>query len=326
MNKILIIVTVVLSFTFCNTEEVVKNDSAFKIDLPSYFDVLTVPEKNQITESKIELGSLFFFDTALSLDSTISCSSCHLPEFAFTDQRAKSIGVSGKETARNSPTLINLAYHPYYMFDGGIPTLELQPIAPIMHPDEMGFNLFEASSRFNKNAKYFSLSKKAFGEEVNPKVIAYSLAAYQRSLLAYQSKYDSYLQGDTNALNSQQLRGKELFFSDSLNCAACHGGFNFTDYKFYNIGLYLQYADKGREKVTERDSDNGKFKTPTLRNIEVTFPYMHDGSIKTIDEVIEFKMSGGEEYPLKSEKVKQFHLSDSDKKALKAFLLSLSDK
>lgn len=300
-------------------------EGAYVVNLPDYFPELPVPEKNPMSAAKVQLGAKLFYDPILSSNKTISCSACHLPEFAFTDQRDKSIGVSGKASVRNSPALINLAFQPYFMFDGGIPTLELQPVAPIMHPDEMGFDLFEAAARLSNNADYLALSQEAFGEALSAKNVAYALAAFQRDLLSYQSPWDQYLQGNESALSEEQKRGKALFFSDSLNCSACHAGFNFTDFGFYNIGLYTNYTDKGRQKVTEDPMDNGKFKTPTLRNIELTKPYMHDGSLATLDEVIDFKMSGGEAHPLKSEKVKTFYLNDADKKALKDFLFSLTD-
>jgi cytochrome c peroxidase len=297
----------------------------YSVTLPDYFPALPVPDKNPMTEAKILMGAKLFYDPALSSDSTISCSSCHLPQFAFTDGRDKSIGVTGNPTVRNSPALFNLAYHPYFMFDGGIPTLELQPVAPIMHPDEMDFDLFEIANRLNNIPEYVSLSQNAFDESISAKNISYALAAFQRDLLSYQSPYDKYLQGNESAISEEQKRGEALFFSDSLNCAACHAGFNLTNYEFYNIGLYAEYTDKGREKVTENPGDNGKFKTPSLRNIELTPPYMHDGSIATLDEVIEFKISGGEAHPLKSEKVHAFVLNSEDKNALKDFLISLTD-
>ena len=319
----LIIIAVVFS---CNTTvETNQDEDSYAVNLPKYFPVLPVPAKNPMSDAKITLGAKLFYDPLLSSDSTLSCSSCHLPQFAFTDRRKKSIGVTGKPTVRNSPALINMAYHPYLMFDGGIPTLELQPVAPIMHPDEMGFDLFKAADRLNKIQDYIELSQKAFGEPVNAKNMAYALAAFQRDLLSYQSPYDMFLQGNESALSEKQKRGKTLFFSDSLNCAACHGGFNFTDFNFYNIGLYSEYSDKGRQKVTENPLDNGKFKTPTLRNIGLTAPYMHDGSLIILWEVIEFKMSGGQAHPNKSEKLHPFVLSIADKKALQEFLYSLTD-
>ena len=303
-----------------------KGSDPWVVELPDYFPEMNVPVKNPMSISKVALGAKLFFDPALSVDSTISCSSCHLPQFAFTDQMAKSIGVSNNPTLRNSPTLVNLAFNPYLMYDGGIPTLELQAIAPLMHPDEMGFDLFKASDRLNNNQEYVSLSEHVFNELLNAQNIAYALAAFQRSLLSYQSPYDAYLQGDKEALSPEQLRGKELFMSEELNCVACHSGFNFSDSEFYNIGLYLDYADKGRWRVTEDKNDEGKFKVPTLRNIELTAPYMHDGSINTLEQVVDFKMSGGADHPIKNEKVRSFSLSESDRAALIDFLYSLTDR
>ena len=305
-----------------NSEE----SDSWVVELPDYFPKMNVPAKNPMSISKVALGAKLFYDPALSVDSTISCASCHLPQFAFTDRMAKSVGVSKNLTARNSPTLVNLAFHPYLMFDGGIPTLELQAIAPLMHPDEMGFDLFKVAQLLNSDQEYVKLSQQVFNEYLNAQNIAYALAAFQRALLSYQSPYDKYLQGDNKALSPEQLRGKELFFSEELNCTACHSGFNFSDFEFYNIGLYWEYADKGRWRVTEDENDEGKFKVPTLRNIELTGPYMHDGSIVSLEEVIDFKMSGGADHPIKSEKVHSFYLSEFDKAALIEFLYSLTDK
>ena len=318
---------IILGFSCSQSNDVItETNDNWTVTLPDYFLKMNVPAKNPMSISKVALGAKLFYDPALSVDSTISCSSCHLPQFAFTDQMAKSIGVSNKPTARNSPTLVNLAFHPYLMFDGGIPTLELQAIAPLMHPDEMGFDLFKAGDRLNSDQEYAMMSQQVFEAPLNAQNIAYALAAFQRSLISYQSPYDAYLQGNIDALTPEQLRGKELFFSEELNCTACHSGFNLTDFEFYNIGLYQEYADKGRWRVTEDEKDKGKFKVPTLRNIELTGPFMHDGSIATLEEVIDFKMSGGADHPIKSEKVRSFYLSEFDKAALIEFLYSLTDK
>lgn len=293
--------------------------------LPSYFPELPVPEKNPLNDAKIELGKRLFYDPALSKDSSVSCASCHYPQFAYTDERKGGIGESGNPTLRNSPTLANMAFHPYYMFDGGIPTLELQVVAPLMHPDEMGFDLFEAVERLKNNREYVRLAEEAFGEPLNAGSTAYAIAAFERTILSFSSPYDRYLQGEKTALNEEQKRGMELFMSDSLNCSACHSGYNLSDYGFYNIGLYRHYADPGRWRVTENPADSGKFKVPTLRNIELTGPYMHDGSLATLAEVIAFKMTGGADHPLKSEKVHAFTLNDEDQQALIAFLQSFTD-
>ena len=326
--KLHIYLLILLSGLACSqsNDAITDTNDHWTVTLPDYFPEMNVPVKNPMSISKVALGAKLFYDPALSADSTISCASCHLPQFAFTDRMAKSIGVSKNLTTRNSPTLVNLAFHPYLMFDGGIPTLELQAIAPLMHPDEMGFDLFKAVDRLNNDQDYVTLSKQVFKEALNAQNIAYALAAFQRSLISYQSPFDAYLQGDKNALSAEQLRGKELFFSEELNCTSCHSGFNFTDFEFYNIGLYQEYKDKGRWRVTEDEKDEGKFKVPTLRNIELTGPYMHDGSIASLQEVIDFKMSGGADHPIKSENVRSFSLSESDKNDLLVFLYSLTDK
>lgn len=311
----------------CNqsNDAITETNDIWTVVLPDYFPEMNVPVKNPMSKTKVALGAKLFYDPALSADSTVSCSSCHLPQFAFTDKMEKSIGVSKNLTVRNSPTLVNLAFHPYLMFDGGIPSLELQAIAPLMHPDEMGFDLFNAADRLNNKQEYVLLSEKAFNEPLNAQNIAYAMAAFQRSLISHQSTYDTYLQGAKDALSPEQHRGKDLFFSEELNCTACHSGFNFTDFEFYNIGLYQVYADKGRWRVTEDEKDEGKFKVPTLRNIVLTGPYMHDGSMASLEEVIEFKMSGGVNHPIKSDKVRSFSLSETEKNDLIDFLYSLTD-
>lgn len=297
----------------------------WRIDLPAHFEELPVPEKNPMNEAKVELGAKLFYDPILSKDSSVSCSSCHFPHLAFSDGLAKSFGLNDSISMRNSPVLVNLAYANSYMMDGGIPSLELQVAAPILHEGEMGFDLFAIAEKLQQNEIYQHLSEEAFSRPIDAGAIAYSLAAFERSLLSYESAYDQYLEGDEYALGTLAKRGKELFFSDSLNCAACHSGVNFTDYAFYSIGLYTEYTDQGRWRITENVKDEGKFKTPTLRNIGLSAPYMHDGSIENLMGVINFKMSGGNDHPNKSDKLKGFYLNEGDKLALLAFLESLDD-
>jgi cytochrome c peroxidase len=293
--------------------------------LPAHFEELPVPEKNPMNEAKVELGAKLFYDPILSKDSSVSCSSCHFPHLSFSDGLAKSFGLNDSISMRNSPVLVNLAYANSYMMDGGIPSLELQVAAPILHEGEMGFDLFAIAEKLQQNDLYQQLSEEAFSRPIDAGAIAYSLAAFERSLLSYESIYDQYLEGDENALGTLAKRGMELFFSDSLNCTACHSGVNFTDYEFYSIGLYTEYTDQGRWRITEKTEDEGKFKTPTLRNIGLSAPYMHDGSIADLMGVIEFKMSGGNDHSNKSDKLKDFYLNEGDKLALLAFLESLDD-
>lgn len=296
------------------------------VDLPAHFEDLPVPEKNPMNMAKIELGAQLFYDPILSKDSSVSCASCHFPHLAYSDGRAKSLGINDSISMRNSPVLVNLAYANAYMMDGGIPSLELQVAAPVLHEGEMGFDLFAIAEKLQDNASYQGLSIEAFSRPIDAGAIAYAIAAFERSLLSYQSPYDQFLEGDEDAIGDLAKRGKDLFFSDSLNCSACHLGVNFTDYAFYNIGLYNEYSDQGRWRITENVADEGKFKTPTLRNIGLSAPYMHDGSISNLMEVIEFKMSGGNAHPNKSDKIKSFDLNEADKMALLAFLESLDDQ
>lgn len=302
-----------------------QKEGNWSIQLPDHFETLPIPDKNPMNSAKIELGNYLFYDPALSKDSSTSCASCHLPQLAFSDGRVKSIGIGDSIGMRNSPVLINLAYSPAFMMDGGVPTLELQVIAPLMHEGEMGFDLFKLEKRFAEKKLYQELSIKAFDRNLDAKAIAYALAAFQRTLLSYESNYDSFVAGDKDSFSVEEKRGFELFFSDSLNCSTCHAGFNFTDYNYYNLGLYESYEDDGRGRVTEDLSDYGKFKVPTLRNIELSAPYMHDGSIASLEGLIKFKMTGGKEHSNKSDNFKDFDLSEVDQNALLAFLKTLTD-
>lgn len=323
--SLVILILSILTISCKDSQEKGMQVNEWGIDLPAHFEELPVPEKNPMNDAKIELGARLFYDPILSKDSSISCSSCHFPHLSFSDGRAKSLGINDSISMRNSPVLVNLAYASSYMMDGGIPSLELQVAAPILHDGEMGFDLFAIADMLQQNELYQQLSEEAFSRPIDAGAIAYSLAAFERSLLSYESAYDQYLLGDENALGALAIRGKELFFSDSLNCAACHSGVNFSDYDFYNIALYSEYSDQGRWRITEKVEDEGKFKTPTLRNIALSAPYMHDGSIEDLMGVIDFKMSGGNDHPNKSDKLKSFYLNDEDKLALLAFLESLDD-
>lgn len=327
MKKGIFGIIAILSFIFASCEEGTSSSetNVWQVELPSHFKTLPAPEKNPMNAAKVELGARLFYDNRLSKDSSVSCSSCHFPSLAFSDGRTKSIGIGDSISVRNSPVMVNLAYATSYMMDGGVPTLELQVVAPLLHEGEMGFDLFELAERIGGDKRYQDLSKTAFNRKLDGAAIAYSIAAFERSLLSYESKYDYYLEGDKSVFSQQEMKGMELFFSDSLNCSACHSGANFSDYNFYNIGLYENYKDPGRWRVTEQDVDKGKFKTPTLRNIEYSPPYMHDGSIGSLEDVIRFKMSGGVSNKNKSDNFKSFQLDEEGRDALLAFLKTLSD-
>jgi cytochrome c peroxidase len=213
------------------------------------------------------------------------------------------------------------------MREGGVATIEMQVLVPIQEHKEMDFSLPGAAARLNKDTAYVMLTKKAYGRNPDPYTITRALAVFERTLLSGNSPYDQYITGrNTNALKPSQLRGKELFFSHKTNCSSCHGGFNFTDYRFANNGLYAAYKDEGRMRLTGKTEDNALFKVPSLRNAGLTAPYMHDGSMATLKEVIGHYNSGGAPHPNKSNLIKPLGLSSQEISDLVAFLESLTDE
>ena len=226
---------------------------------------------------------------------------------------------------RNSPSLINVAYQKKLFREGGIPSLEAQVLAPFGNESEMNISLSEAMEHLEHHDDYPRMAREAYGEEMSPMVMARALAAYQRSLISAGSIYDAYLAGDSAALSLSAKKGMALFFSERTACSDCHSGFLFTDQGFHNVGLYSEYRDHGRERITQKAEDIGKMKTPSLRNVALTPPYMHDGSLRSLEEVIDHFDSGGKGHPAQSTKVRPLSLSAEEKSDLKAFLISLSD-
>ena len=296
----------------------------YELSIPKGFPQPTVPEGNELTQERIELGRMLFYDPVLSLDSSISCADCHHQELAFADNQPISPGVNGELAMRNAPTLTNVAYNPTLLFDGYLPTLEMQILVPIQEHAEFNFNIVEIGKRLLKNPEYVQRSWAAYQREPNPFVITRAISSFERTLISGNSRYDQYMNGALKQLNRSEIRGMSLFFNE-LACASCHGGFNFTDFSTKNNGLYTVYADSGRARATHLPEDKDVFKVPTLRNIELTAPYMHDGSMATLEEVVEHYMSGGKAHPNKSELIKPFALTKREKADLIAFLKSLTD-
>ncbi len=302
-------------------------EETYHLDLPPGFPEPEIPEDNQLTPARIALGKQLFFDPILSRDSTIACASCHFQEDAFSDTRRLSVGIEGRVGMRNAPSLANVAYLNSFFRDGGVPTLELQVLAPIDDENEMDFNIVEVAERLQRIPAYVTMSQEAYNRPPDPFVIIRAIAAFERTMISGNSPFDQYYyQGDATALTASQIKGMELFMSDSLNCYTCHSGFNFTDNNFYNIGLYETYKDTGRARIVFKEEHNGEFKVPSLRNVEVTAPYMHNGSMRTLEEVIDHFASGGEEHVNKSALMQSFVLTEEEKKCLIDFLNSLTDQ
>jgi cytochrome c peroxidase len=298
----------------------------YKLNLPPGFPPPPIPGDNLLTEQRVLLGKKLFFDPILSRDSTIACGSCHLPGYAFSDNLPLSLGVNNRQGVRNTPSLANIAYAPVLLRDGGKSSLEAQIINPIEAHNEMDFTILELLEKLGTNEEYVVLFENAYGRKPDLFALSRALAAFERTLISGNSRYDRFFYSHENdALSSTEKRGMGIFFGEKANCSGCHGGFNFTNNTFQNNGLYLEYADKGRGSITFREEDNGKFRIPTLRNIELTAPYMHDGSLKSIEEVIEHYLQGGKGHANQSELIEPFSLTEAEQQDLIQFLKSLTD-
>ena len=295
-----------------------------QIVIPSGFPDFIVPEDNPMSDAKIELGKKLFFEKLLSRDSSISCATCHNPKYAFTDGLVKAKGIKDREVTRNTPTLTNIAYNTSFLRDGVNPSLEAQVIVPIHEKNEFDFHILLAAERLKKKKEYVDLSLAAFGEVPNPKVISNAIASFERTLISGNSRYDQFtFQKDSSALSINELRGMHLF--NKHNCVSCHSGFNFTNGEVVNNGLYQHYEDIGKMRVTLDPKDNGAFKVPTLRNVALTAPYMHDGSLKSLESVIDHYIKGGFDNANKDNRIKELDFSENDKQDLVAFLKCLTD-
>lgn len=293
---------------------------------PAGFPPIPFPADNAFTEARWQLGKKIFHDPILSIDSSISCASCHKIQHALADENALSPGVFGRPGKTNAPSLANVAYHPYFLREGGVPTLEMQVLVPIQEDNEFAHNIVAIADQMAGVPEYVAMSQAAYGRDPDAFVITRALSTYERTLLSGNSPFDQYYyQGKRNALNTAERRGFNLFSSPKAGCTHCHDGFNFTDYSFQNTGLYLQYDNIGRMRHTGDSADLALFKVPSLRNVGLTPPYMHNGSISTLAQVIEHYNGGGEAHPHKSAYVRPLGLTEQEKQDLLAFLESLSD-
>lgn len=310
-------------FLFSCEKEPVDSSITY-MDIPDGFPAVEHPEDNSYSNDRWKLGKRLFFDPILSRDSTISCASCHRADFALADQLPVSPGVDGNLGTRNSPSLFNVGYFPYFMREGGVPSLEMQVLVPLQEHTEMDFNIVDAAQRISQDPTYVSAANKAYSRNPDAFVITRALAAYERTMISGNSTFDKSENGSATLTASEQ-RGADLFFSDRTNCSSCHDGFLFTNHSFANNGLYASYSDPGRYRLTSDSADLALFKVPSLRNVEYTAPYMHDGSIATLEDVIAHYNSGGANHPNKSAEIKPLNLTSSEVADLVAFLKSLSD-
>ena len=284
-----------------------------------------IPPDNPLTAAKIELGRKLFFDARLSLDGTVACATCHNPSLGFSDGRTRSIGVYGQEFNRGAPTLINRLFSTAQFWDGRAKSLEDHIPQPIQNELEMRNTLENVERALRAGGEYWKEFQEVFGTDVTMEGVAKAIAAFERTLLSGNSPCDKFKAGDSTALSESARRGLALFESDRVNCIKCHSGFNFTDEKFHNNGAGQDQPkpDLGRFEQTKADSDMGAFKTPTLRDMSRTAPYMHDGSLRTLMDVINYYNRGGIPNPRLSRHMRPLNLTEEQKADLVAFLRAL---
>ncbi|GGJ26934.1 cytochrome-c peroxidase [Deinococcus roseus] len=284
-----------------------------------------IPTTNPQTPEKIALGKKLFYDPILSQNGTVSCASCHNPDHAFADNQPISPGVEGRKGARNAPTLTNVAFRKSFFFEGGAKSLELQAMGPLTEHNEMASDVAETVKKLKASAQYVALFKAAFQDEPSMQHVVEAIASFERTLVGFDSPYDRFQRGDLTALSESQQRGMELFF-DKADCFHCHSGGNFTDELPHNTALSFFDEDQGLFRLTSRDEDIGKFKTPTLRNIALTAPYMHDGSMATLRETVQHYNDGGESNLNADPLMRPLGLTDQEIDDVVAFLESLTDE
>lgn len=306
--------------------EATPGGAPFIVATPPGWPSLPVRADNPLTTASVELGRALFFDERLSLGRGHSCASCHRPGRAFSDTVPLSIGVQGLPGLRNAPTLANTAYHALLNRDGGAPTLEQQVLVPLSAKDEMDSDPQQVVDLLRTDPAIAGAAMRAYGRDFDLYVLTRAIANYVRTLIGGHSRYDRYVQGDTLALAGPEVRGMRLF-NGAAGCSACHGGFDLSDHAFHNTGIRTDdAADPGRQRITLDPADRGRFKTPTLRNIALTAPYMHDGSMATLEEVIDHFDAGGLPDPNKDPLMIPLQLTPEQKHELAAFLRSLTDE
>lgn len=285
-----------------------------------------IPPTNLNYKAKVELGKQLYFDGRLSKNGAISCAFCHNPGTGFADPRQTSIGIDGGVGGRQSPTVYNTGFNHVQFWDGRAASLEEQAIGPIHNPIEMGETHENVVAKLNKIKGYREQFQAVFGTDVNLQGLAEAIAAYERTVISTDSDFDKYVTGNKRAMTESAIRGMAVFKGKG-RCVLCHNGPNFTDNQFHNLGVPQVgplKEDLGRYNVTRDDRDKGAFKTPTLRSIAETAPYMHDGAFATLEAVVDFLDEGGGANSNLSPLIKKLGLSKGEKTDLVEFLHALS--
>ena len=300
-----------------------STDSFVFEGLDATYPEMKFPLDNPANPDAAKLGERLFFDPILSIDSTISCGSCHKPEMGFATNDAVTPGVDGALGKRNSPSLMNVGFQPYFMREGGVPSLEMQVLVPLGDETEMAHNVVDAVRRLNRNSSYRNEFLAVYGDTASPYLLVRALANFERTLINFSSAFDSYINGEGSSLSAEAVKGGQLFYGKA-NCVECHSGVLLTDFSFANNGsAILDSSDYGRELLTNESDDRYVFKTPSLRFVKQTAPYMHDGSVSTLAAVIDQYNSGGVSHSFTDPRIQPLDLSTAERNQLLAFLEAL---
>jgi len=304
-----------------------------KITVPTDFPAVPVPSDNPFTQAKADLGRHLFYDTRLSTNGQLSCASCHQVANGFSDVgKDVSIGVNQARGTRNASSLSNIAYQQNFFWDGRRHSLEQQAFDPVLNPIELGAStqaeVAKILTKLNQEPKYKTLFTNAFGDDrIDVDRISKAIASFERTMISGNSEYDKWRRKDPTAqFGEAEKRGLTLFLDSNTNCSRCHEGVNFTDDKFHSTGIERVYGDGGLEMITNRPEDNGKFKTPSLRNVALTAPYDHNGMFKDLKEIIKHYNEGGMKNFTQDSLIHQLNLSDAQVNDIVAFLNSLTDR
>ena len=300
----------------------VPDESVFE-GLNTTYPVLEYPADNPNNAAAASLGERLFFDPILSVDSSISCGSCHKPELGFATNDRVTPGVGGVLGKRNSPSLLNVGFQPYFMREGGVPSLEMQVLVPLGDATEMAHNVVDAVRRLNRNTGYRNEFLTVYGDTASAFLLVRALANFERTLVDFDAPFDHFIQGDATALSNEAIKGGKLFYGKAA-CVQCHSGVLLTDFGFANNGTAIvDSTDYGRELLTNESGDRYVFKVPSLRKVQITAPYMHDGSVSTLADVVEQYNTGGANHSYTDSRIEPLGLSGSEKAQLVAFLEAL---
>jgi cytochrome c peroxidase len=311
-------------FTSSCTEDVPNSEDRRIFNYPSYFpEPVYSNEENEITKDRFELGRLLFYDRNLSMDSSISCGSCHAQVHGFADHNTKfSIGVQNQIGERNSPPIFNMAWNKSFMWDGGINHIEVMPLAPFTNPVEMNMDMKELLKRLNQDQSYRNLFESAYNKDsITDKYLFYALTQFMVSIVSDQSDYD-YYRREGIGLSDQELKGLRLV---EEQCGSCHPAPLYTSNEIEHNGLSInKFNDVGHARISQDSADQGKFKVPSLRNLKFTYPYMHDGRFRTLEQVLNHytEIALEEDAP---EGIKHIKLNHEEKESVLAFLETLND-